>query len=466
MATSNRPRLLPLAATCLAVLGAGAALAGPAVPPTPATSSAYPSQRFAATYKTFDPRTGAANGSAKWHWTPTGGNCCEVYISSTSKGQLLEYGGSLPFTSGDHGKTWQQVLFATPLVNGEGAIVAGPHGDVFGIGWDPYSGDHLQGVKYTAATKKWEVAEAPLKTPVFDREWITYVKGPFLADGKQVPYVTLVRGGTVTKSVEFLASDGMSYTTVTDPNVDVQQQGSEPAYFKIPVVKNPDADHWQPNPGTYTLPLNAGGVLLFNNGDDDLGADAARLNPKTLKWERVTLAFKPTGVVRQDSRGWLTMVTRHGNELELQLSRNGGRSWTSTTLVLPSTVSKIASDGNFFDVKVDGRLGQAVVSTRANNRAGLGQDVVWRVDVRGAAPKVLKLYAVGLGNAPTAVGLVAGAAADRFDFPSLTLLPDGRIAVSFQDATTPRHVARDGVPGSGQVLNPSGGHSPALAILD
>ena len=460
---SLRPRAVPLVASCLVAAAAAAALAGPPLPGLQATPTAYPSQRFAATYRTFDVRTGAVNGTAAWHWTPTGGNCCEVYVTSTGKGELLEYGGSLPFRSADHGKTWEQIVFATPLYNGEGAIVAGPGGDLFGVGWDAYTGDHLQGVRYSAATRKWEVAEAPLKTPVFDREWISYVKGPFVVDGNTVPYVTLVRGGTVTKAVEFLAADGMSYTTVTSPYADVQRQSGEPRYFKIPVVKNPDADNWQPNPGTFTLPLNGGGVLLLNNPEDDLGSPAARLNPTTLTWERVTLAFKPTGVVRQDSRGWLTMVTQKGNAVELKLSRDGGVTWKATTLALPASHPKSAQG---VDVKVNGRLGQAVVATRADNKAGQGQDVVWRVDIRGAQPTLMKAYLVGLGNAPTAIGLVAGAAADRFDFPSVSLLPDGRIAMSFQDATTPRHVARAGVPGTGQVLNPSGGHSPALAILD
>jgi hypothetical protein len=417
------------------------------------------------TWKVFD-NTGRQTGTAKWHWTTAGGNCCEVYVTASRKGELLEYGGSYPYLSADRGKTWSRVSFTTPLWNGEGAVVAGPHGDVFGVGWDLYTGDHLQGVKYTAATKKWEVAEAPLRTPIFDREWITYVKGPFSdGAGGTVPYITLVRGGTATKAVELIATDGMSYTTPTWPNVDVQQ-GPEPRLFRIPVTKDPDADYWQPNPGTYTLPLNAGGVLLLNNGEDDLGAPAAWLNPSSLKWERVRLAFPVTGTLRQDSRGWLTQVTRKGNDLTLALSRDGGVHWSSTALTLPSIVTRIESNGGFFDVKVNGKLGLAVVSTRVDNRDGRGQDVVWRVDIRQAKPKVLKVYAVGLGNAPTEIGLIAGLAADRFDFPSVALLPDGRIAMSFQDATTPRHIPVPGVPTTGQVLNPKGGHNPALAVLD
>ena len=460
-----RTRTLPLVAVALSASVAGAALAGPSVPGLPGTPTPYPAAYNAATYKTFS-ATGKPLGTAKWHWTPAGGNCCEVYVTSDSKGRLLEYGGSLPLQSDDNGRTWKQVVFPTPLYNGEGAIVAGPAGNTYGISWDPYTGDHLQGVRYTGATKTWETAEAPLRTPVFDREWITYAKGPWNDGGTSKPFLTLVRGGTATKAVELIATDGLSYTTVSDPNLDVSQSSTEPISFSIPVVKNPDADYWQPNPGTFTLPMNAGGVLLFDNSTDDLGAPAARLNATTLKWEPVNLAFKPTGVIRQDSRGWLTMTTRKGNEIEVALSSNGGRTWKTTTLVLPAGLTKIEGSGSFFDVKANGKLGQAVIATRADNAKGIGQDVVWRVDIRGAQPKVLKAYAVGLGNAPTAIGLVAGLAADRFDFPSVTLLPSGRIAMAFQDGSTPRHAAREGVPSTGTVLNPSGGHSPALAILD
>lgn len=461
----RRPRLVPLVVTGALLAGSAAALAGPAVPPQPANETPVVSQRFAATYKAFD-NSGRQTGTARWHWTPTGGNCCEVYVTATSQGHLLEFGGSYPYVSRDKGRSWKRVTPTTPLYNGEGAIVAGPHGDLFGISWDPYTGDHLQGVRYTAATKSWEVAEAPVRTPVFDREWITYVKGPFLDElGDKVPFLTLVRGGTVTKSVELIATDGLSYTTASYPNLDVQS-GPEPRFFDIKVAKERAADYWQPNPGTYTLPLNQGGVLLMNNGQDNLGSDAAWLNPTSLRWERVRLAFKPTGTVRQDSRGWLTMVTQTGNDLTLGLSRDGGRTWKRTELVLPETVTKIAASSGFYDVKVNGALGQAVVATRANDRKGRGQDLVWRVDIRTASPRVTTVYAVGLGNAPTAVGLVAGAAADRFDFPSVALLPDGRIAMSFQDATTPRNTLVQGVPTTGQVLNPNGGHNPALAILD
>ena len=156
-----RPRLL-LPGTAALLAGSLAAFAGPPVPGTPATPAPAPAEYRAATYRTFD-AAGRPVGTAKWHWTSAGGNCCEVYVTSTAKGRLLEYGGTWPFYSDDHGRTWQRVVPVTPLRSGEGAIVAGPRGNVYGIGWDPYTGDHLQGLRYAAAT--WQVAEALVRLP-------------------------------------------------------------------------------------------------------------------------------------------------------------------------------------------------------------------------------------------------------------------------------------------------------------
>jgi len=453
-------------AVCALVLGGTgvAALAGPPVPATPATPTPAPNEQYrAATFRTLDAQ-GRPDGTSTWHWTTGGGNCCEVYVSSTASGRLLEYGGTWPWYSDDAGKSWTRIVPLTPLRSGEGAIVAGPYGDIFGVGWDPYTGDHLQGLRYTGSRKQWEVAEAPLHSPFFDREWITYVKGPFLDEqGRKVEFITLVRGGTGSKAVHLISTDGLSYTTPSVPRVDLQS-APEPRFFDIKVVKAPAADWWQPNPGALTLPMNAGGVLLFDRDGLPATAHAAWLNPSTLKWEPVRLAFKPTGPVRQDSRGWLTMATTQGSEILLQVSPNGGRTWKNLTLALPESHPRFETGGNFFDIKVNGKLGRAVISTRAINKADHGQDVVWSVDIRSAQPKLLETYAVGRGDLSTIVG-VLGSTSNRFDFPSVAMLPDGRIAVSFDDTSTPQWTSADGMPMTGSVTNPTG-HSPALAILD
>jgi hypothetical protein len=232
----------------------------------------------------------------------------------------------------------------------------------------------------------------------------------------------------------------------------------------IPVVKNPAADDWQPNPGTYTVPLNAGGVLLLNNSGDSLPCAVARLNASTAKWECVSLPFVPKGVLRQDSRGWLTMVDQTSKtEISLKLSRDGGRSWNEMTLTTPNEL-KIDGGDDWFDLKVNGKLGQAVIATRVNDRKSIGQDLAWRVDISKAKPRLLATYAVGKGDIPTGIGVVS-TLDDRFDFPSVALFPDGRIAMSFDDSTTPKSQGNNGLPTASGTLN-SAGHSPAVAILD
>ena len=79
----------------------------------------------------------------------------EVLQAVLSQGRLLDFGGTYINFSDDRGKSWKQVRPQTPLVNGEGTIDLAPNGDVIAIGWDPYSGDHLQSFKYEAFSGKW-----------------------------------------------------------------------------------------------------------------------------------------------------------------------------------------------------------------------------------------------------------------------------------------------------------------------
>src|SRR5256885_12825640 len=100
----------------------------------------------------------------------------------------------------------------TPLVNGEGTIVVAPNGDVVAIGWDPYSGDHLQAFKYEAFSGQWFYAEQPLHQPFYDREWVTVVPGPFSIGGRTGPFITFLQGGDPRKDPAFVSTDGLSYT--------------------------------------------------------------------------------------------------------------------------------------------------------------------------------------------------------------------------------------------------------------
>jgi hypothetical protein len=115
-------------------------------------------------YDTFAP-DGTPMGTTQWRVASDTGNCCENYLSTTPDGRILDFGGTYPYLSDDAGQTWQRVEPVTPLVNGEGTISPAPNGDIVGIGWDPYSGDHVQAFKFDAEADRWLVAEQPLHTP-------------------------------------------------------------------------------------------------------------------------------------------------------------------------------------------------------------------------------------------------------------------------------------------------------------
>ena len=395
----NRRRHLALGLASAAALGSlsSLAVAGP-VPPAPvsgATPQAVKLPVHTSAYPVYD-RHGHKD-AATWRISAAGGNCCETYVSATPSGRLVESGGTYPWYTDDQGRHWYQVKFDVPdqndngktIAGGEGATVVGAGGDVYGVTWDAYSGDHLQAYRYTAQTNSWKVADVAMKTPVYDRPWLTYAQGPFTFDGAKTSHLLDATGGTLTKDVDTLSADGLDYSVPSYYSHDEAQ--SRPAKVRIEPVHNPDADWWQPHPGTSTLPLTAGGVLRFANTDDltgDRPCAVARLNQKTSTWQCVNLrgTFQP-GIIRQDSRGLLTNVyaTDGGTALELATSGDGGVHWHSTVLRPPGKKRHLETP-DMYNVVANGRLGQAVVSARFDDASNHGQDVVFRVSTKHAKP--------------------------------------------------------------------------------
>jgi hypothetical protein len=457
-------RQVALGLVVATALGCGLALAGP-LPPSPVTGATPHEVNVpvhTSNYAVFG-RHGK-QGTATWRISAAGGNCCETYVNATPSGRIVESGGTYPWYTPDQGRRWYQVKFEIPdqndngptVAGGEGATVVGAGGDVYGVTWDAYSGDHLQAYRYAAQTNSWRVSDVVLKSPFYDRPWLTYAQGPFTLDGNKTKRLLDVTGGTVTKDIDTLSADGLDYG---DPSYFAHdEQQSSTARIDIKVARNPDADWWQPHPGTGTLPLTAGGVLRFFNRDDltgDTPCAIARLNPSTSTWQCVKVrgTFQP-GIVRQDSRGFLTNVyaVDGGAALELATSRDGGVHWRTTKLRPPGPTRHLETP-SMYDVVANGRLGQAVVSARFDNNNSLGQDMVFRVDTLHARPHLTKTYFVGKGDLNTAND-VLGSLGDRFDYESVTLLADGRIAVSFDDSTCTQPSTR----------NP-GHHGPQVAIL-
>ena len=97
---------------------------------------------------------------------------------------------------------------------------------------------------------------------------------------------------------------------------------------------------------------------------------------------------------------------------------------------------------NLYDLVANGLLGQAAVSARFDDAKGNGHDMVFRVDTRGPTPRLRATYVVGKGDLNTAND-VTGSAGYRYDYESVALLPDGKIALSFDDSTCLQPSLRD-----------------------
>ena len=203
----------------IAALGPSTAAALPS-PALPAQVVSIQRPTALVAYPTVDYGKKTRAGSTTWRVVQGTGNCCENYLTTTKGGRLLDFGGSFVNFTDDRGLTWHQVRPLTPLVNGEGTIVLAPNGDVDAIGWDPYSGDHLQAFKYEAFSGKWFYAEQPLHQPFYDREWITVVPGPFSIGGRTVPFISFLKGGYPWKDPAFVSTDGLTYTDASSMFLD------------------------------------------------------------------------------------------------------------------------------------------------------------------------------------------------------------------------------------------------------
>src|SRR3954453_20233540 len=259
------------------------------------------------TYATVD-YSKRKTGTTTWRVVQGTGNCCENYLTSTRQGRLLDFGGSFINYTDDRGLTWHQVRPLTPLVNGEGAIVANPNGDIDAIGWDPYSGDHLQAFKYDAASGTWTYAEQPLHQPFYDREWITVVPGPFSVSGQTVPYITFVKGGYPWKDPAFYSTDGLTYTDASSMFLD--ETTAAPVEGFLQTFPDASFDWTQPNTGSGMTALGGGGALASGEITTDWGL----LDPSTRTWHTFTFpgGTSPQGLHQVDSGGRIENVVPRG----------------------------------------------------------------------------------------------------------------------------------------------------------
>lgn len=441
-----RRRLIPallLVALLVALAGSSGATIPNAnlLPPLPGDVVAVSATVRDATYPVYNGK-GKRTGSRTWAVSDVGGNCCETRLATTSRGRLLEFGGTDLLVSEDEGQTWSKVAPKTPLVGGEGDVVAAPNGDIVAVGWDVYGGDRLQSYKYTAATRKWEVGEVLIRSPLFDRPWLTLVPGPLSTTLGTVPYGVVLEGGIATfgKAVYF-SSDGLRYDEMQVPAVD--DALADPVRAPLTTTKNPDADYWGAAApvGSASLAGKGGTYIRVDNGS----CPVMRIIPPSTRL--VCDSEQPQqSTLRQDSSGALIRTyTLDPERAVLEVSRDAGRTWRAVLITPPvNGVFERASADNpkgwFHDLAVNGKLGFAAVMTRVarptSTGQSLSQDLVAVIDTTTRFPVIREWLFVGVGGLNTRGGLDPQYSGPRLDFQTVSILPSGRIATGYMDTTS------------------------------
>jgi hypothetical protein len=418
---------ITLTAALASALAAGGGQA-PAAPLPALPAQVVPIQRpvSAATFATQTYANGkpAKKGTTTWRVVQGTGNCCENYLTITPNGRLLDFGGSFINLTDDRGLTWLQVQPLTPLVNGEGTIALAPNGDVIAIGWDPYSGDHLQAFKYEAASASWFYFEQPLHQPFYDREWVAVLPGPFSIDGRTYPYVSLLKGGYPWKDPAFYSTDGLTYTDATSQFLD--ETSGSPLQGYLPTKADSTFDWIQPNSNGGMTPL--GGANAFASGE--FTSDYGYFDGSDRTWSAFTYpgGVQPEGRYQVDSAGRLNDLVPRSDGFDYRISSDGGRSWKSVSVALPGGYSL-----DQIDFRANKAVGIAAVAVHALNTAtGNDQDWAYVIDIR-RDPVLKRRYTLGLGDTGSAAGVGNSI---RMDFQTVAIFPDGRIALSFLDSTT------------------------------
>jgi hypothetical protein len=263
----------------------------------------------------------------------------------------------------------------------------------------------------------------PLHQPFYDREWLAVVPGPFTIDGRVVPYVTFLKGG-VPKEFWFYSTDGLTYQQVTSKYVN--RALSSPSRT-LTTAPSPDLDWIQPNANGGMFSLGGGDLLA----EGDLNSSWSVLDGHEFAWYGVTQAdgSAPSGLYQTDSAGRLHNVVPQGTKFVYRWSSDNGATWRSTEATLP--------EGNVIeqiDFRANKEAGVAAVVIHAQDtQTGYDRDLVYKLGIKQAVPKLLMRYQVGLAD----LGSTAGLGNDvRMDFQTVAIFKDGKLAVSFLDSTT------------------------------
>lgn len=378
----------------------------------------------ARSYPVFD-ASGQPLGTAPWRVVTKTGNCCENYIATTNAGRILDFGGDTLYFSDDKGDTWKGVHSLHVLLGAEGAVVGAPGGDIVGATWDPYSGDQVVTFKYEAASDNWYYSQQLLHTPFFDRPWIAVIEGPFRIGAVEVPWISVLTSN-LTEDTVYYSVDGLNYVLLSNKVAEQAATASKSRWLELPA--DAETDRIQPITEMELVPLAGGGALtrpgLLR------WADWAIVEPPNLRL--APFAFPQdehaAGRMLTDSRGRLHYVATESGHASFTylVSSDGGRSWASTDVALPT--SHVVED---WDFKTDARLGLTVVGVHAHDKVKkVDQDLVYAFS-SGGAPQLTRAYFVGDGDLNVGSGF---GAAIRFDFSTIGILPDGSVVTTFMDS--------------------------------
>lgn len=406
----------------IALAGNASAPPTPGAPALPATVRSISPATAVASYPAFDGSL-TPDGTAAWRIVNNTGNCCENYITTTAAGRLVQFGGTFLSFSDDAGATWKQVAPTTPFVGGEGAVVTAPNGDILGVAWDTYSGDRVVGFRMDAATGLWSWSESPVHVPVFDRPWLAVVPGPITIGTQTFPYVAALMGGVGTKGIWFMSVDGTNYAPPTTRTLSL---GGGFTAGTLPQPALASADYIQANNSALGYALPGGGLLSPNGSNPDCSWGHLRTD---LTWAcfRFPLGGATRGDLAVDSTGRFHNVIARGSLFEYRWSDDGGATWGSTEIGIPDGYRSESSE-----LKVNAAAGVAAIGVHAIGPTGKNQDMVLKVSIAGA-PALSRVIFAGSGNLLFSSGITANG--PRFDFPSMAILPSGKVAISFGDAS-------------------------------
>ena len=400
-----------------------------------------------------DPSLNETWGNSSWavFGNAEGGNCCEHYLAATEWGWILNFGGEYPTWSEDRGHTWQEWMppvvqdlnCRTPKLTlpgqeglGEGSIVQTTTGDIIAMGWFPYpsasGGDQFYAFFWDADEEDWTWCFNRFTEPFYDRSWQMEIVGPIDANAPwgSGEWASLVisnfwhqssnRGGQ-------MSTDGLNYYYFEFPDRDAQLDTYEVdlTSMDLPV----SWDYTKPHKEMRGFPVPSGGAYFPNFFSD--GGDAF-LDTSLSWWRATTLDGNslPSEYCAFDSSSHLHCVLQTGTNFLHTVSDDGGETWANQTYNL----SGVAEEIEEWEFHANGVHDLFVLNVRYQSSAGPDVDIAWHVRDYSEDLSPDSMTFIGLGD----LDATSGAGQDiRFDFASMTILPDGGAVIAYHDASDP-----------------------------